>query len=104
MQCPFLVLGLEPTATMQEIDKKYKQLMLKAHPDKASIDVINAEQQAKLLNEAREKAKELRMTTNLRKAQQFWYEVNRSNTENYMFAVEIFMRFSIAAPVPQKMI
>ena len=83
MQCPFAFLGLETTATIQEIDKKYKQMMLKSHPDKSSICDIVSDQHAKMLNEAREKAKELSIETTKQKAQQFWRDIDRSDEEKY---------------------
>ena len=91
MQCPFAFLGLETTATIQEIDKKYKQMMLKSHPDKSSICDIVSDQHAKMLNEAREKAKELSIETTKQKAQQFWRDIDRSDEEKYALAVENFM-------------
>ncbi len=92
MECPFAFLGLEPTVTIKEIDKKYKQMMLRSHPDKAAVgDAMVADQQAKLLNEAREKAKELRVEAIKQRAYQFWRTVDRSDEEKYAVAVDEFM-------------
>jgi hypothetical protein len=91
MQCPFTFLGLNPTATVQEIDQRYKQMMLKSHPDKARGSDIISTEQAKLLNEAREKAKELRIVVIKQKAQHFWSNVDRSEPEKYAVCVDRFM-------------
>ena len=66
-------------------------MMLRSHPDKAAIGDIASDQQAKLLNEAREKAKELSAEAIKKKAQQFWRDVDRSDDEKYALAVEEFM-------------
>ena len=91
MQCPFAFLGLEPTATIKEIDKQYKQMMLRSHPDKSTASSLVSDQEAKLLNEAREKAKEFSIGRIRQKAQQFWSSVDRSDTERYALAVDEFM-------------
>ena len=91
MQCPFAFLGLETTATIKEIDKRYKQMMLRSHPDKSTTSDIISNQQAKLLNEAREKAKELKTEMIKQKAQQFWSNVDRSDAEKYALSVNEYM-------------
>ena len=91
MQCPFTFLGLDSTATVQEIDQRYKQMMLKSHPDKATGSDIISTEQAKLLNEAREKAKELRIVMIKQKAQHFWSNVDRADPKKYSVCVDRFM-------------
>jgi len=36
---PYQVLGLDPTATDEEIDKRYKDIMSKIHPDRAGKEM-----------------------------------------------------------------
>lgn len=56
MQCPFAILGLEKSATLEEIDRKWRQMMLKVHPDKTQTET---DDEAKRLNDAHEKAKDM---------------------------------------------
>jgi len=49
----FNVLGLEPHVSAEEIDARWRRIMLQAHPDKTNDDGRNAQ----LYNEAREAAK-----------------------------------------------
>lgn len=52
MMCPFETLGLHKSASEDEIDRQWRQLMRTVHPDKTGRD-----ERAKLLNAARDKAK-----------------------------------------------
>lgn len=52
MSNPFEILGLETTATEQEIDRRRRHLMLQVHPDKSTGN----EAQTRIYNEAHEQA------------------------------------------------
>ena len=54
--CPFAVLGLHPDASAAEVNRQFKALMLKSHPDKSAEDTTDL---AKALNEARGLALEI---------------------------------------------
>jgi hypothetical protein len=56
MQCPFEVLGLDKTASSNEIDNRYKELILKWHPDKGHTSDPH---QAQIIIDARNRAKEM---------------------------------------------
>ena len=53
-QCPFKVLKLPVTATEDEITRKWKQLVLKNHPDKNPGE--HAKENTQVLNDAKDKA------------------------------------------------
>lgn len=66
-KCPFEILGLEKSTTLDEIDRTYRQLMLKAHPDKKrTCDSDDAQ----ILNDARERAKRLHASSECAMARQ----------------------------------
>ena len=53
-QCPYLLLGLPETATMNEILKKWRMLVFQTHPDK---NISNqATEKTKILNDAKDRA------------------------------------------------
>ena len=55
-ECPFEILGLPFSASKEEIDRRWKDLMLKSHPDK--IGAAEGTERAKVLNDARVRATE----------------------------------------------
>ena len=69
MQCPFALLGLDKSATLEEIDKRYKLLILKCHPDKMKTGTGDTD--AKVINDARDRAKQMYDT----------YECSRARNE-----------------------
>ena len=63
--CPFACLGLEISASLDDIDRQWRQLMRHAHPDKFKT---TDDTKAKSLNDARDKAKQLFYTQNCENA------------------------------------
>ena len=55
MQCPFEILGLEKSASLEEIDRQWRQLMRNVHPDKTNEN----DHMAKKLNAARDDARQM---------------------------------------------
>ena len=55
MECPFDILQLPKWASLEEIDKQWKTLVRKVHPDK--IGAAAGTEKTKTLNDARERAK-----------------------------------------------
>ena len=54
--CPFQILGLEISASLADIDRQWRHLMLHVHPDKTQT---SDDDNAKILNDARDKAKQI---------------------------------------------
>jgi DnaJ-class molecular chaperone len=53
-QCLFLVLGIQKTATKEEISKRWRKLCLQLHPDKNQSE--EASERTKIINDAKERA------------------------------------------------
>ena len=63
-ECPFKILGLELSASKEEIDKKWKSMVREVHPDKTvgKPDAHLSKERTQILNNARKQALEMHDT------------------------------------------